>query len=170
MGLFRRKTPISHSQHRTATAVDNTLSDDEWLRQSEAHYETLVVHRWGSCETVASGGADQYGVQDFGTALFFYQKSIDMLHTQYLFGEMKHRQPSAADAWIIDGYTNSLGVSLDLHPNAPVADSVREVTHRLRTIASACERTGVAPNVYRNGLQQVAIYAPHVNVDDIFWH
>jgi hypothetical protein len=92
-----------------------------------------------------------------------------MLHTNYLFMEMKSRQPSPADAWIVDGYLKSLGVSLSMHPEAPVADSVREITHRLRTIASACQRVGIADQLYMNALDTVGRDAAHVNVDDIYW-
>src|SRR5690242_8049668 len=72
--------------------IDNSLPDDEWLARSEARYKEMVQHRWGSPETVAQGGKVCYGYGDFGTALFFYQKSIDMLHTNYLFSQMRSRQ------------------------------------------------------------------------------
>ena len=132
-------------------------------------YSEMVENCWGSCETVANAGSERYNNQDFGTALFFFRKSIDMLHTNYLFLDMKNRQPSPSDAWIIDGFTNSLSASLSLHPGAPVDESVREVTHRLRTITSACTRVGAPPVLYQNALDLMASTAPNVNVEDIFW-
>jgi hypothetical protein len=99
----------------------------------------------------------------------FYAKSIDMLHSAYGFGAMAQRQPSPADMSIVDGYTASLGAGLRLHPDAPVRDCVREVTHRLRSISSECDRVGLPSNLYRAALETMASAAPHVAVDDVFW-
>jgi len=169
--LFGPKPAVSSEAVRADTdavdPIDNSLPDNEWLARSEARYKEMVQHRWGSPETVAQGGKVCYGYGDFGTALFFYQKSIDMLHTNYLFNQMRSRQPSAADAWIVDGYTSSLGASLAMHPAAPIDNSVREVTHRLRTIATSCEQVGLPSQLYRGALRQMAIDAPHVKLDDV---
>ena len=148
---------------------DPTLTDAEWLAICEGRFRGTVDPYYGSPESLAEGGKDRYDHQDFGTAIFFFQKSIDLLHTNYLFGQMKDRQPSPADTWIVNGYLSALGASLSLHPGAPVDQSVREVTHRLRTISSACERTGATPALYLNALAQLADTAPSVNVDDVLW-
>ena len=147
--------------------IDNSLPDDEWLARSKTRFEEMIKNYYGSCETIGQGGQERYGYGDVGTALFFYQKSIDVLHTNYLFLQMSKRQPSPADAWIVNGYTSSLGASLAMHPTAPVDDSVREVTHRLRTIAAACDQVGLPSQLYREGLRLIAQYAPHVNLDDV---
>src|ERR1019366_2041882 len=173
MPLFSRKrseAPSRGSGGRSAgILVYPSLPDAEWCTKSEAAYETTVSGYYGSPETMAEGGKVNYGLTNFGVALFFYQKSIDMLHTQYLFMEMRCRQPSPADVWIVEGYVNSLGASLSMHPTAPVAESVREVTHRLRTISSACQRFGIPDGLYMGALETMARDAPDVNVDDIFW-
>lgn len=147
--------------------IGNSLPDDEWLARSKDRFEQMVKNYYGSCETIAQGGQKRYGYGDFGTALFFYQKSIDVLHTNYTFLQMRNRQPSPADVWIVNGYTSSLGASLAMHPTAPVDESVREVTHRLRTIATACEQVGLPSQLYREALKLIAQYAPHVRLDDI---
>jgi hypothetical protein len=171
MGFFNRKkskpSMATGSAPKEVDSIDNSLPDDEWLARSEARFGQMVKNYWGSCETVAQGGQERYGYGDFGTALFFYQKSIDMLHTNYLFGQMRNRQPSAADAWIVDGYTSALGASLAMHPTAPIDSSVQEVTHRLRTIATVCEQVGLPSQLYRGALKQMAQYAPHVKLDDV---
>jgi hypothetical protein len=149
--------------------VDQSLTDEEWLRRSEGRFTATADQFYGSPESLAEGGKDRYDHQDFGTAIFYYQKSIDLLHTDYLYMQMKDRQPSLGDAWIVNGYLSALGASLSLHPDAPVNDSVREVTHRLRTISSACERTGATPALYLNALAQLADAAPSVKVDDVLW-
>ena len=147
--------------------IDDSLPDDEWLARSKTRFEQIVKNYYGSCETIGQGGQERYGYGDFGTALFFYQKSIDVLHTNYLFGQMRSRQPSPADAWIVDGYTSSLGASLAMHPAAPIDESVREVTHRLRTIATACEQVGLPSQLYREALKLMSQYAPHVKLDGV---
>ncbi len=113
MGIFSRKganqakeAALPPQQFELPEPLPQDLPNDEWLGRSEARYKRLVESCWGSCETVAEGGKRSYETQDFGTALFFFQKSIDMLHSEYLFGKMQRRQPSAADVWIIEGYTS----------------------------------------------------------------
>lgn len=163
----RKKSKPSTATGPVVDPIDNSLPDDEWLARSNARFEEMVKNYYGSCETIGQGGQERYGYGDFGTALFFYQKSIDVLHTNYLFLQMRNRQPSPADAWIVNGYTASLGASLAMHPAAPINNSVREVTHRLRTIAAACEQVGLPSQLYREALKLIAQYAPHVKLDDI---
>lgn len=171
MGFFNRKKSKPSVASGPASVeidpIDNSLPDDEWLARSQARFEQMIKNYYGSCETIGQGGQECYGYGDFGTALFFYQKSIDVLHTNYLVLQMRNRQPSPADAWIVDGYTSSLGASLAMHRAAPVDGSVREVTHRLRTIATACEQVGLPSQLYREALKLMAQYAPHVKLDDV---
>lgn len=168
MGFFnRKKSKPSVATGPVFDPIDDSLPDDEWLARSKTRFEQIVKNYYGSCETIGQGGQERYGYGDFGTALFFYQKSIDVLHTNYLFGQMRSRQPSPADAWIVDGYTSSLGASLAMHPAAPIDESVREVTHRLRTIATACEQVGLPSQLYREALKLMSQYAPHVKLDGV---
>lgn len=159
MGLFRRGPKT----------VDSTLPDGAWLAASEALFKQRIDSFYGSPETMSRGGEEHYQLSDYGTAMFFYAKSIDMLHTAYGFSQMAQRRPSVADLEIITGYTNSLAQALRLHPQAPVAGSVREVTHRLRSISSECDRAGLPSTAYRDGLESIAEHAPHVPVDDVYW-
>jgi hypothetical protein len=120
-------------------------------------------------ETLAERAQLAYGSQNFSGAMHDYEKAIDLLHTLYLFENMRQRQPSPADAWIVDGYTSALGATLAMDSTAGVTESVRTVTHRLRTITTAADRVGLPSHIYRQGLDQMASYAPHVNVDDVYW-
>lgn len=164
MGFFSRRPAAG--QHQT---VSSTLPDDEWLAASQQAYERAVGRYYGSPETMGRGGKERYANSDFGTALFFYGKSIDMLHTAYGFAAMEHRHPGPADAWLVDGFCSSLGAALSTHPNAPVDETVRAVTHRLRSIRTTCDRAGMSSKLYRDALDTIERYAPHVRVDDIFW-
>lgn len=169
MGFFnRKKNQPTVADEPLCDRIDDGLPDDEWLAQSKARFDQMIKNYYGSCETIGQGGRERYDYGDFGTALFFYQKSIDVLHSNYLFGQMRNRQPSPTDdAWIMNGYTSSLGASLAMHPVAPVDESVREVTHRLRTIATACEQVGLPSQLYREALKLMSQYAPHVRLDDV---
>ena len=160
MGLFGKRSP---------KVVDASLPDVQWLRESEDMYRATIEPYYGSPETMARGAEDRRFLADYGTALFFYAKSIDMLHTAYGFAGMEQRRPSQVDTPIVEGYAETLGFVMELHPDAPIADCVREVTHRLRSISTECDRAGLPSDLYRIGLNAIARTAPHVPVDDIFW-
>lgn len=170
MPIFKRSKTAS--AHRTAATsqpelVEASLPDDTWFRTSEQVYERTWRDHAGSPETFAEAGKLHYGYQNFGVALLFFRKAIDLMHT--LYGDMSRRQPSPKDLSITSGFVSSLGAALALHPEAPVDESVREVTHRLRTISSACRRTGISADLYLNALQEIARESPKVRIDDILW-
>lgn len=134
----------------------------------EAFRAEIDVH-YGSPETMAEGGSASFAEQRYGVAMLFYAKSIDMLHSAYGFEEMRSRQPSPSDLPIVDGFCRSLAATLAEHPDAPVAECVRETTHRLRSITVLCERVGLPAGLYRGALQTMSEHAPTVLVDDIQW-
>ena len=120
-------------------------------------------------DEMAKAADNLYGNQRFAEALDQFARAIDMLHTLYLFENMRQRQPSPADAWIVDGYTSSLGATLAIDRSTDVEESVRTTTHRLRTITTAAERVGLPAQLYREALDMMRGYAGHVDVDDILW-
>ncbi|WP_152626711.1 hypothetical protein [Streptacidiphilus carbonis] len=148
-----------------------SLPDGEWFAASQYVYSETWRGYAGSPETFADAGRDHLGNQNFAVAMLFFGKSIDLLHTLYTDGGggTRTRQPSAVDLAITSGFTESLAVALETHPTAPVAEPVREATHRLRTISSACRRAGVSADLYLNALGDIATASPSVNVDDILW-
>jgi hypothetical protein len=145
------------------------LADGPWLTESQRLFESTVSSYYGSPDTMARGGRDAEDAGNYGTATCFYRKAIDMLHTAYGFGQMQQRRPSESDAWIIDGYCRSLAGARGRHPSAFFDESVREVTHRLRSISTQCEGLGLDPRLYRAGLDRLALVAPDIRVDDVFW-
>jgi len=149
--------------------VDGSLDDTSWYAASVAEYQRTLDSHYGSPETMAGGGFKAAAVGDSGVAMQFFRKSIDMLHTAYGFDQMRLRRPSQADAEIVDGFCSALEASLGEHPGAPVDEAVREVTHRLRTIATMCEGAGAPSGLYRAGLERLALAAPAVRTDDILW-
>src|SRR5690242_14379036 len=105
MPLFRRKQGGAvRSQTPVAPAVDASLPDVEWFTASERVFRETIDSHYGTPETMATGGDLHYALGDFGVALLFYRKSIDMLHTAYGFSQMQSRSPSNADGPILDGF------------------------------------------------------------------
>ena len=160
MGFFGKRRPAK---------VDNSLPDGQWLAASKDLFDQDIEPFYGSPETMARGGEEHYTHGNYGTAMFFFAKSIDMLHTAYGFSQMTRCRPSPADLAIVEGFTVALVLSLRAHPEAPVADCVREIAHRLRSIATECDRLGLPSDLYRSGLESMAQTAPHVPVDDVLW-
>lgn len=147
--------------------VPHELSGTQWADESRARAQSLASRIEGSPENYGEAAKVSYGRQGFGVATVLYAKALDLLHTQYVVLNMQHRQPGPADTWIVDGFTAAVGASLAMHPDAGLEDEVREGTHRLRTIASMCERIGASSFLYRNALDQLASNAPRVKTDDI---
>jgi hypothetical protein len=154
---------------------DPLLDDASWLRAGESRYETLVSSHYGSPDTIAAGGLQRSQLGDPAASLFFFQKSIDTLHSIYVagFGDPSpagwSRQPSSRDLGIVDAYLHTLGQVRALRPGAPIKDSVVEVTHRLRTIASTFERYGLDGTAYRDRLNTLGQLAPDIDVSGVFW-
>lgn len=120
-------------------------------------------------EEAGEAAKQAYGNARFVEAFQLYVKAIDRLHDFYVFEQFRNREPGPRDAWLVEGMVSSLGAARAMDPNADVAISVREATHRLRTIASATENAGGNPILYRHGLEGLAQCAPDVDVSDIFW-
>jgi hypothetical protein len=175
VGLFgkRKKTPSGGQQSTQASGppylppVDAALPAAQWWAACTSRYEATFRDHFGSPETFAQPAQDCYGHQEFGLALLYYQKAIDLLHTLYVIGSFERRSPSPQDMPITDGFLSSVGASLAMHPGAPIDDSVREVTHRLRTIATSCDRAGLNSGLYRNALNELAAAAPNVSLDGL---
>jgi hypothetical protein len=120
-------------------------------------------------EKAAQAAEVAYGHQEWRKALELYVKSVDRLHDFYVFEEFRNRQPSPADAWMVQGVSKSLGVIRELNPEADVSAPVREVTHRLRTICTAVEGAGGNPILYSRVLDEVGKLTPDIDVSDVLW-
>jgi hypothetical protein len=147
-----------------ARPLPANLSDVQWWADAEQRYEEYWRAFLGEPETLRTGAHWFYQSGEFGAAALMYQRSIDLLHTRYCFEDMRHRQPSAADLAIVDGYLNSLGASLSMHPDVPAADSIAEVAHRLEDIRATCKAAGIPADLYRNALLNLERYARRFGV------
>lgn len=119
-------------------------------------------------EEAAQEAATAYRQQQFSGAFRKSVVAIDRLHDLYIFENFRNRQPSLNDAWIVNGMTSALGAARALDPVLDVRSGVREVTHRLKDIARAVEDNGGDATLYRNALAQLSLYAPDVDVSDVF--
>jgi hypothetical protein len=128
------------------------LTDRQWWADAGQRYEEYWREFLGEPETFQAGAVWFYQSGEFGAAARMYQHAIDLLHTRYCVDGMRRRQPSPADLAIIDGYLNSLGASLSMHPVAPVQDSIAEVAHRLEDIRATCKAAGIQTDLYRQAL------------------
>jgi hypothetical protein len=120
-------------------------------------------------EKAGEAAESAYGHHEWIQALELFVKAVDRLHDFYVYEQFRNRQPSPADAWLVQGVTKSLGVMREVRPEADVTDLVREATHRLRTISTAVANAGGEPVLYRRALDEMARLAPDVDVSDIFW-
>jgi hypothetical protein len=154
MALFGKKAR-SVAKGATAGPVDHSLPDDQWISESRARYDATVNGFYGTPDTMASGGHDRYANQDFGTALFFFAKSIDMLQTQYGYSEMASRQPSVDDDAIINGFVSSLGASLSMHPTADVSEPAQEARNYLNSICGLVSAAGYSEALYARGRDEI---------------
>ncbi|WP_406081262.1 hypothetical protein [Micromonospora sp. NBC_00858] len=145
------------------------VDDGRWLQEGEERYQRLVSRHYGSPETIAAGGVQRLRAGDQAAALFFFQKAIDLLHTHHVVNEMSRRRPSDVDGQITDAYLDTLASIRAERPTAPVAASVQEVTHRLRTISTACQDAGIDPSRYLTALTRLGQIAPDINVSRTFW-
>ena len=145
------------------------VDDGKWLREGEERYQQTIGQHYGSPETIAAGGVQRLRAGDSAAALFFFQKAVDLLHTNYLFNEMRLRQPTDRDLPIIDAYLETLAEIRVQRPTAPIAASVKEVTHRLRTISTACQDARIDPSRYLDALTRLGQIASDVDVSGQFW-
>ena len=140
-----------------------------WLAEGERRFADDVPAHYGSPESIAAGGMLALERDDTASALFFFQKAIDLLHTLYVSSRMQRRKPGPRDGALLDLYTRALRNVREVEPGADVSDSVREVTHRLRTISTACRDVGTDPSRYLDALTGLAAIAPDVDVRTVLW-
>lgn len=168
MGLFRRAKQEENFD-------DPLLDDGQWLRGGEDRYDRLISNHYGSPDTIAHGGDLRKQRDDYSAALYFYQKAVDTMHSIYVCGSNDRgpgswsRRPGPADMSIVDRYIQTLQWARTSHPNAPLSVSVKEVTHRLRTISTAFGRWGLNPEPWQQRLALLGATTPDIDVSDVFW-
>lgn len=167
---------FSRASRQPENFNDPLLDDASWITSGESRYNSLVSNHYGSADTIAAGGQRRNDLGDPVAAMFFFQKSIDTLHSIYVcgFGDPSpaawSRQPSGRDLGIVDSYIRTLSNVRALRGGAPVGASVTEVTHRLRTISTTFKRYGLDDAPYLERLATLAQLTPDVDVSGVFWN
>jgi hypothetical protein len=169
MGLFKRKVQAPPN------VDDPALGDAAWLDAGDDRYRAGIGDHYGSPDTIAAGGDQRRQQGDVASALFFYEKAIDTLHSIYVCGFEDTgpagwvRQPSQRDLDIVDRYLATLRQVRERRPGAPIEATVREVTHRLRTISTELDRHGLGSSAHRDRLAALGEIAPDVDVSGVYW-
>ena len=167
---IRRAAGLSEGSPKTPAEVPSGALPPKSTPEVEApQAPTPISFDPEGPEKAAEAAQLAYGNQEWRKALALYVKSVDRLHDFYVFEEFRNRQPSPGDAWMVRGVTKALGVLRQLEPEVDVAEPVREVTHRLRTICTAVEEAGGNPVLYANVLDEVGRLTPDVDVSDVLW-
>lgn len=117
-----------------------------------------------SPEEAAQAAAVAYRNQRFSEAFNHSVVAVDRLHDFYYCDQFKHRQPSAKDAWIVEGLTSALGAARSIDPHLDVRNGVFEAAARLRDIVAAAQRAGLNSAVYRQGLIDLHTNAPDMEI------
>jgi hypothetical protein len=120
-------------------------------------------------EKAAGEARDAMQSGDYEAAFARSVVAVDRLHDFYVFEEFRNRQPTPADAWIVNGVCAALSAARASNSQVDISAGVRTATHRLRTISSAIERAGGNSALYRGALNDLAGCAPDVDVSDIYW-
>jgi len=76
----------------------------------------------------------QYGSFNFVAAAELYSQAVDKLHTMYVVGECKYRQPSQSDISIMEGLVSAVEAALARDSNAPVRSLAEQSIGYLRQI------------------------------------
>jgi hypothetical protein len=115
-------------------------------------------------EKAAQEAQNAYGRQEWFESFQLYVKAVDKLHDFYSYEKFKNRQPSPGDAWIVQGVANSLGITRELQPEAPILDGVQEVTHRLEDISVCVTEAGGNATLYEHTLDEVRRLTTDINL------
>ena len=162
----RRRTP---KEPPPVPIGDTRVLDSDWLTAGAQRYEALVVQTPASVEATTAAGVARQRLGDVAAALFFYQKAIDVMQAEYVINGMRSRGPSSADQAPIDRFLSTLALIREQRPAAPITASVLEVTHRLRTMTTACKDEGQDPTRYLEALDFLSRIAPDIDVSNVYW-
>jgi len=166
-GVVRGTRPAK--EPRPVPIGDTRMLDGDWLTAGARRYEALLPQIGPSADAAMAAGITRQRCGDPAAALFFYQKAIDLLHADYILHDIGEHSPTPADQAPIDRFLGVLALIREQRPGAPITASVLEVTHRLRTITTACKDAGLDPTRYLDALDRLESIAPDIDVSGIYW-
>ena len=128
MGFFRKSRDTATHGH-----VTDVQPPDEHGRRAQMHY--------GNNQFVPA--AEAFGV------------AIDKMHTMYVIGGMRFRQPSNDDSYIVEGLVSSIGAARAMDPGVDLTQIGTRAVHYLEEIADAVDAAGYDAASYREGIEGV---------------
>ena len=106
-------------------------------------------------DELASKARVEYGNARFAAAASLYSEAVDKLHTMYVVGQCRYRQPSASDAPITEGLASAVGAALAMDSSVPVRSLIEKSTHYLGEILQMPQAASVS-NTYQAALAELS--------------
>lgn len=103
----------------------------------------------------AARGAASLAAGDAVTALEAYSSAIDKLHTMYVMGGCRYRQPSPSDNGILEGFVEAAQTVKAERGQAAVVSAVQKASNYLAQIAEAASGANAHPSMYLAYLDQL---------------
>lgn len=97
----------------------------------------------------------KYGNSEFVAAAELYSEAVDKLHTMYVVGECRYRQPSRSDAPITEGLVSAVGAALAMDSNASVRSSAEQSIGYLSQIIELPQAKPVT-DLYENAISKLS--------------
>lgn len=135
MGLFSRKERTPSSSRPRA----DLQPPDEYGQQAQA----------------------AYGSQQFHRAFDLYCSAIDKLHTMYVVGDCRYRQPSSSDTYILEGWVSATGATKATQPGALNRNDLERSIGYLNQIADTARAHGADAEPYVKAAEAGAYELAH---------
>lgn len=81
-----------------------------------------------------------YGSQQFHRAFELYCNAIDKLHTMYVMGDCRYRQPSSGDVYILDGFVSATGAAKAVDPDLSIKNEIERLVNYLNQIVEVARQ------------------------------
>ncbi len=105
-------------------------------------------------DELAQRAHSQYASSNFMAAAELYSQAVDKLHTMYVVGECRYRQPSQSDSSIMEGLVSAVEGALAMDSNAPVR-SLAEQSIGYLTQIIALPQARPAANIYEFAIREL---------------
>jgi hypothetical protein len=102
-----------------------------------------------------------YGSQQFHRAFDLYCNAIDKLHTMYVMGDCRYRQPSSGDVYILEGFVSATGAAKAVDPNLSIGNDVERSVNYLNQIVEVARQRGADAGPFMKAAEAAAYELRH---------
>jgi hypothetical protein len=106
-------------------------------------------------DELASKARTEYGNARFAAAAALYSEAVDKLHTMYVIGRCRYREPSSSDAPITEGLASSVGAALAMDSSVPVRSLIERSTNYLGEILEMPQAASVS-STYQSAIAELS--------------